>query len=234
MDDRLTAIQVCGLWKSFGDQVVLRGIDLTVPAGEGVALVGANGSGKSTLLRCLASVLRPQAGEVRWFGRAARGNLAVRRLIGLVAHESFLYPHLTLRENLLFAARMCDVPEPGARADELLRRTGLERHARRLPGETSAGMQRRVSLARALVHEPPILLLDEPFAGLDAQGTAWLFDLLSTRRSRGGTLVFATHDLAHARRLADRVLELRMGRLQEAEMGRGDVWGDGPPLARAA
>ena len=131
----------------------------------------------------------------------------------MVAHESRLYPHLTLRENLLFAARMCDVSRPGQRADQLLEEAGMRRYAEHTPPLVSQGMRQRLAVARALVHDPPLLLLDEPFAGLDAEGTAWLFRLFLDLRGHGRTLAFVLHDEEKAFRLADRVLELRQGRL---------------------
>lgn len=207
------AIEARGLSKTFGDRTVLSQVDLDVAEAEGVALTGANGSGKTTLLRCLASSLRPDGGEVRWFGRPATSGPQTRRSIGVVAHESFLYPHLTLRENLIFAARMYDVRKPADRAERLLAEAGLSEDAHRLPSRISRGMRQRLSVVRAMVHDPPILLLDEPAAGLDAEGTEWLLNLLLQLRGRGRTLCFSTHDDRLSRRLADRVLELRAGRV---------------------
>jgi heme exporter protein A len=217
MRDATTAIQTRSLSKVFGHRRVLSEIDLDVARGESVALTGANGTGKTTLLHLLASALRPSAGEVRWFGRPATGAPAARRLIAMVAHETFLYPHLTLRENLIFAARMCDVPGPARRADDLLRSIGLASHAHRSPTRISQGMRQRVAVARALVHDPRILLLDEPFSGLDAQGADWLLNLLLHLRDRGRTLCFAVHDEQKVRRLAHRVVRLQSGRLEELE-----------------
>ena len=179
-------------------------------------MIGANGAGKTTLLRCLASIVRPTAGEVRWFGNAVKST-AARRLIGMVAHESHLYPHLTLRENLVFAARMCGVSEPAHRANQLLGRTALSSYAELWPTQVSAGIRHRAAIARALVHDPPILLLDEPFSCLDAQGSQWLLEMLLDFRKSGRTICFATHDETKTDRLAERVLELRSGQLHEAD-----------------
>jgi ABC-type multidrug transport system ATPase subunit len=218
MDDAAVAIEVRGLSKVFGRRHVLRDVTFDVRAGECLAITGANGAGKTTLLGCLASVLRPTAGEVRWFGRPAAGNPQARRLIGMAAHEGRLYPYLTLRENLLFAARMYDVPSPRQRADGLLGELGLGPHAGRTPGEISRGMRQRLALARALVHDPPLLLLDEPFAGLDEEGTTWLSFLLGDLRARRRTICFSEHDAAKVRHLADRVLEIRAGRVCERDV----------------
>ena len=159
-----------------------------------MALTGANGAGKTTLLGCLASVLRPDGGEVRWFGRLAGRDVALHRWIGMVAHESGLYSHLTLRENLVFAARMSGVDNPRHRADQWLDMTGLTPHADVLPTRLSRGMRQRLAVARALIHDPPLLLLDEPFTGLDAAGARMAAD------AAGRPARPRTHDLfRHAR-----------------------------------
>jgi ABC-type multidrug transport system ATPase subunit len=218
------------LSKSFGRHAVLDRIDWQVAEGQCVVVTGANGSGKSTLLGCLASLVRPTSGEVRWFGRPAAGDPAARRLLGMVAHENRLYPHLTLRENLVFAARMYDAPGPHRRADQRLQDAGLARHADRMPPTLSKGMRQRAAVARALIHDPPILLLDEPLAGLDAQGTDWLLGCLLDLRARGRTLCLVLHDEAKAARLAHTIVELRSGRLEP----RGD-WENVPsPSGRGA
>lgn len=203
------------LTKHYGSRTILRRIDLEIAAGEAVALRGGNGAGKTTLLRCLAAITHPTRGEVCWFGQPAYGDPALRRHVGMVAHESRLYPHLTLRENLLFAGRMYGIEHPAKRADQLLADVGLAEHAQRLPMQVSRGMGQRVAVARALVHEPPILLLDEPFAGLDGEGQAWLTHTLVTMREAGCAICFATHDEALADQLADRTWELRCGRLYD-------------------
>ncbi len=159
MTEQPPAISARRLSKRFGARRVLDAIELQVAAGQCVVLTGANGAGKTTLLRCLASLLRPSDGEVRWFGQSS-ADPAARRLIGMVAHETRLYPHLTLRENLVFAARMHDVAGPRRRADELLAAVGLAAHADRLPPALSRGMRQRAAVARAILHDPPILLLD--------------------------------------------------------------------------
>jgi ABC-type multidrug transport system ATPase subunit len=205
------------LSKDFGNRRVLHEIDLEVPAGQSVALTAINGAGKTTLLRCLAAVIRPTTGEVRWFSHPAGGTAASRRLIGMVGHESCLYPHLTLRENLVFAARMCGVSEPASQADQWLARIALSWRADVFPTQLSRGSRQRVAVARALVHDPQILLLDEPFSGLDTSGRDWLMETLRDFHDGGRTICFATHDQAIAQRLADKVFELRAGRLYQLE-----------------
>jgi len=210
-------LQACDLTKSFGRRGVLRGIELTLRQGHYIGLLGPNGAGKTTLLRCLASLVRPTAGRVLWFGRPAAARPCDRRLVGMVGHDTRVYPQLTLRENLLFAARMFDVADADNRVDGLLEETGLESHGRLRPSEVSRGMQQRVALARALVHAPPILLLDEPFSGLDAAGSRWLMDLLHRLRQQGQTLCFSSHDVQQTFELADNVFELQSGRLARVE-----------------
>jgi heme exporter protein A len=211
-------------------------LDFEIAEGQIVAITGANGSGKTTLLRCLASLSRPTAGEVRLLGHPASGVAVVRRSVGLAAHETFLYPYLTARENLVFTARMHDVPDPERRADQLIRSVGLSRHADRWAVKLSRGMRQRLAVVRALVHDPPILLLDEPFSGLDEAAAHWLAGLLGDMRARRRTVCFTTHDPQAARSLADRIFHLQSGRLEERKPERGSAaFADIPlPAARAA
>ena len=215
MNDNQAAIRAIQLSKAFDGRTVLDAVDLEIAAGESVALTGANGAGKTTLLGCLASMLRPDAGEVRWFGQLFGRNVALRRQIGMVAHENGLYSHLTLRENLIFAARMGGIDRTRQLADQWLDVTGLGPHADVLPTRLSRGMRQRLAVARALIHNPPVLLLDEPFAALDAAGAEWLLTLLSNLHGRGHTICFVTHEQQKIHRLAQRVLELREGRVYD-------------------
>jgi heme ABC exporter ATP-binding subunit CcmA len=220
MTDSHIAIAVRRVTKRFGRRLVLDEIDLQVAAGQSIVLTGSNGAGKTTLLRAMAALIRPTSGEVLWFGERTCGQHENRRLIGMVAHENRLYPHLTLRENLVFAARMCDVARPQDRAQALLDAVGLLAHGERTPPVLSKGMRQRLSLARAMIHDPPILLLDEPFEGLDAEAERWLSGLLQELRRQGRTLCFVLHDEAKTRQLADRVLHLCQGRLRQAALAR--------------
>lgn len=228
------AIRARSLSKRLGGRLVLSGIDLDVVEGECVAITGANGAGKTTLLGCLSSMLRPSAGAIHWFGRPANADPTARRLIGVVAHESLLYPHLTLRENLVFAARMYGVRRPARRADELLESSGLCLHANRSPTRVSQGIRKRVAVARAIVHGPRILLLDEPLAGLDTEGTEWVLNLLIEFRRQGGTLCLAVHNREQVRRLVPRVLRLRSGRLERAQPDERFAAAEYSTSARAA
>jgi heme exporter protein A len=211
MTNPTTAVQATQLSKLFGNRMVLRGIDLQITAGECVALMGSNGSGKTTLLRCLAAMTRPSAGEVRWFGKPAAIDPEQRRRVGMVSHESRLYGHLTLGENLLFAARMCGVNDPPSRVKKLLEELGLRALADRPVRQISKGMRQRLSVARAVIHEPAILLLDEPFSGLDTTSRDWLSGLMKKLRASGCAICFTTHDEAQTREIADRKLVLHDG-----------------------
>ena len=202
------------LTRAMGGHPVVVRADLAVRIGELVALTGANGAGKTTLLRCLAGRLRPTSGEVLWFGLAP--SPASHRLLGYAAHEGHLYPELTASENLLFAARMYSLPQPQERVVEMLAKTGMTRYSGQAAGRLSQGLRQRLSLARALIHDPPIVLLDEPFAGLDAAGRAWLENWLGELRTAQRAIIFTSHDDHQCRVLADRTLELQSGRLQTA------------------
>lgn len=217
------AIQTIGLCKEYAHRVVLRPIDLALAAGQIVCLTGGNGAGKTTLLGCLAALVRPTQGEVRWFGRPAAADPAARRWIGMVAHESRLYPHLTLRENLVFSGRIHGINQPRAAADRWLAEVHMDEHADHFPRHVSRGMRQRVSLARALLHAPRILLLDEPFTGLDGAGAAWLTQRLLGERDAGRLVCFTTHDAAKAAQLTDRIWELRRGRIYQAAAGSNVV-----------
>jgi heme ABC exporter ATP-binding subunit CcmA len=221
------AVRAERLTKTLGARKVLRALDLTIHAGECVVLRGHNGTGKTTLLRCLAGLVRPDAGHVSWFGRSP-AETAAHGLIGMVAHESHLYPHLTLRENLVLAGRLQGVAGPTLRADRWLEAAGLHDHSRRLPREVSQGMRRRTSIARAMLHDPPLLLLDEPFSSLDQSGRSWLAGLLRDRYEQGQTTCLVTHETATAPEVAGRVLELRAGSLWETDEGSSGRNGDAP------
>ena len=209
-----------GVTRSYAGVPVLSGVDLTVHAGEAVALLGANGAGKTTLLRILALLLRPGGGRLSLFGTDARAAPpALRRRIGYVGHESLCYPDLTAAENLAFYARLFEVPDAPARIAELLAWAGLEAAARRPVRVYSRGMGQRLALARALLHAPDLLLLDEPFAGLDAEAVGALQERLVTLRTAGHAIVLTTHDLERAAPVATRLAVLRRGRIVWAHDG---------------
>jgi heme exporter protein A len=209
-------------------QLILDKVDLSVSPGEIVAVLGTNGVGKTTLLRCLAALAAPTAGEVSWFGQSPQQNRALRRSIGMVAHQDWLYGELTARENLLFNAEMYGVTGAGLRVEQLLSEARLLGHSSKPTDQLSHGMRRRLSICRALIHDPSILLLDEPFSGLDDQGRAWLEQLLAQERFRLKAICFTTHERGIAQSLADRQLLLAAGRLEllDSRPGHERPWED--------
>ncbi len=196
---------------------ILHEIDLSISKGEVVALMGPNGAGKSTLLTCLAGTLRATGGEIRWFDCAGRCSAAAKRQIGFVGHETGLYGELTALENLMFAARMYGVDSPSERAQMLLDEGRLEPMAHRRVAQLSQGIRRRLAIIRALVHEPLLILLDEPFASLDTDGSEWLERLFQQWRLAKRTVCLASHDIDQSRRLADRIIWLDGGRIAATE-----------------
>jgi len=187
-------LEARGLIRSYGAVRALRGVDLTLTAGEVLLILGPNGAGKSTLLRTLAGLLRPQAGTVAVMGRTLAGDdPAARSPIGLLSHQSLLYDELSLLENLVLVARLYGVPEPSRRAHEVLAAQGLGDRAGDRPRQLSRGMLQRAAIARALLHQPALLLLDGPFTGLDAVAGDRLRKLLAglhdASRTRVGIMV---------------------------------------------
>lgn len=211
---RNLVVRVTKLSKRLGGRLVLDNVSLDLFDGERVALTGTNGAGKTTLLRCLAGSIRPDAGQIRWFSGQHDTRRMLNRRIGMVGHESRLYPHLTARENLIFAARICSVGNAARCAEGWLKSTGLADFGHRFPSTLSRGMRQRLAIARALVHDPQLVLLDEPFGGLDSGGAEWLCELIEDLSARGRTILFATHDKSHVDVLATRVLVLHAGQLR--------------------
>ena len=206
-------IAVSGLAKAFGLFPALRGVDFTVEKGIQVALLGPNGSGKTTLLRLLCALSRPTAGTISVGGWALPGEAAaVRAQLGVVMHLPLLYDDLTAEENLRFFARLYNLDKPNAWIAACLARVGLAKQAHELVRTFSRGMQQRLSLARAAIHNPAVLLLDEPYTGLDVNGTEMLDGLLDEWKSAGRTVIISTHDLQRAT-ASDQVLILHRGRL---------------------
>lgn len=213
------AVEVAGLTAAYGRAPVLCDLDVTVAEGESIAVMGPNGAGKSTLLKCLVGAVRPAAGRVRWFGKSTTRCNDVRRQIGYVGQECGLYSELTALENLLFAGRMNGVANVHDRAAVLLAEGGIESQAHRPAGQLSQGMRRRLAIARALVHEPRLIVLDEPSSNLDAASRQWLERLFERWRRAGRTVCFASHDAAQSRSLADRIVHLDAGRMVSIEEG---------------
>ena len=201
---------------SYGARPVLRDFALRVDRGEILALFGSNGAGKTTLLRILATLLRPSAGRLTLDGQDllhGESRREARRRLGLLSHQTMLYERLTALENLVFFAEMYGVPSPRRRAAALLAEVGLSGREEDPVREFSRGMQQRLAIARCLVHDPELLLLDEPFSGLDPAASAWLAGLLSDLARRGKTLIFTSHDLESGLKLCRRAAMLARGGL---------------------
>jgi heme exporter protein A len=214
----VTAVVARNLEKRFGRAIGLDGIDLDIPAGSTLAILGPNGAGKSTLLRLIAGLARPSGGSLEVGGKPAHHQSA-RARVGFIGHATGLYPELTARENLVFAARLRGVANAGAQIDRQLAEAGLSRAANRRTGDFSRGMAQRLSIAVGLIDEPEIVLLDEPFTGLDRTASDRLAERLSGLRQSDRTLVLVSHDVALAARLADAAVVLRRGRIAHRESG---------------
>ncbi len=208
------AVWLHGLARRFGHRWVLRGIDLEVRAGEIIGITGRNGSGKTTLLRVCAGLLRATRGGGSIFGidlAAHAGRLRGR--VGLLAHEAGVYANLTAAENLAFSLRMAGEAANHDRIEAVLARVGLHVEKNDRTRGFSAGMKRRLALARLLLRPPGLLLLDEPYASFDADGIALVNEFATDLASGGGAVLIATHDLTRGRSVIQRRIEIREGRL---------------------
>lgn len=217
-------IQVKKLTKRFGPKTVLRALDFQVEPGEFVALLGPNGAGKTTFLRILASLSRPLIGEVNIAGyRLPAQAAAVRQRLGVVSHLPLLYGDLTAEENLRFYGRMYSVANMENRISEVLNMVGLEKRRRDLVRTFSRGMQQRLAIGRAVLHDPDVMLFDEPHTGLDQDACVMLDTVLQEVAARGRTVVMTSHDLVRAADLASRFDVLSRGKIvasvQRDEMG---------------
>lgn len=198
-------ITVKKLVKRFGLKTVLRGVDFEVQPGEFVALLGPNGAGKTTFLRILASLSRPTIGEVKVAGfRLPNEAAAVRARLGVVSHMPLLYGDLSAEENLRFYARMYGITNYELRITEVLEMIGLDNRRKDLVRTFSRGMQQRLAIGRAVLHDPDVMLFDEPYTGLDQDASTMLDDVLKTVAAQGRTVVMTSHDLARAEELATR------------------------------
>jgi heme exporter protein A len=216
-------IEVKKLTKRFGLKAVLRGMDFQVEQGEFVALLGPNGAGKTTFLRILASLSRPTFGEVSIGGyRLPAQAAAVRRRLGVVSHLPLLYGDLTAEENLLFYGRMYGLEELNRRVIQVLELVGLASRRRDLVRTFSRGMQQRLAIGRAVLHDPDVMLFDEPHTGLDQDASAMLDSVLRQVAASGRTVVMTSHDLARAADLASRFDVLSRGRIA-ASVQRSDI-----------
>ena len=205
-------IQVRKLVKRFGLKTVLRGLDFQVAEGEFVALLGPNGAGKTTFLRILSSLSRPTLGELQIAGfHLPHHAAAVRRRLGVVSHQPLLYGDLTAEENLQFFSRMYNIENSGGRISEVLELVGLAPRRRDLVRTFSRGMQQRLAIGRAVLHDPDVMLFDEPHTGLDQDACVMLDNVLREVAARGRTVVMTSHDLARVGALASRFDVLSRG-----------------------
>jgi heme exporter protein A len=220
-------IEVRNLVKRFGLKTILRGLEFEAQPGEFVGLLGPNGAGKTTFLRILASLSRPNLGLVKLAGyRLPQQAAQVRRKLGVLSHQPLLYGDLTAEENLRFYGRMYNVQNYAARQQEVLELVDLSKRANDLVRTFSRGMQQRLSIARAVLHDPEILLLDEPYTGLDQDASSMLDDVLKQIAAQGRTVVMTSHDLARAAELGTRFDVLSRGKIV-ASAGRDEIPQDG-------
>ncbi len=202
-----------GASKSFASFVALRAVDLNIQRGQFALLAGANGAGKSTLLRLAAGVSRPNSGRVLIAGEDPQRNSKARAAIGLLSHHTLLYDDLSAEENLSFFAQLYGLADGAQRVEQALQDVGLLEHRRRRLRGFSRGMRQRLALARATLHRPAVLLLDEPFTGLDQPACTALSQRLLHVKSQGHTCMMVTHRVGEAAALADRLVILRRGRI---------------------
>lgn len=207
-------IEIQGLTKAFGHHLALRGLDLKIRQGEKVAIFGPNGAGKTTLIKVLATIMNISSGKVLITGLNSRDNAEkIRRQIGVITHQTFLYGNLTASENLEFYGRMYDVPQRKERINEVVNMVEMTPRLHDRVNTLSRGMQQRIAIARALLHRPTILLLDEPETGLDQQATSILWEILSAEGEGKRTIVLTTHSLERGLALCDRLLILNQGKI---------------------
>jgi heme exporter protein A len=207
------ALEADGLRRAFGPRRAVDGVSFALGAGDCLALFGPNGAGKTTLLRMLAGLLSPTGGEARVDGRPIARDPEVRARVGLISHHALLYAALTAQENVAFAARLYGVPDPEVAARAALERMRVADRADTPVRRLSRGLQQRVSIARAMVHGPQVVLLDEPFTGLDDAGARALSEALTTLKAHGAALVLVTHHLTEGLSLGTQIAVMRAGRL---------------------
>ena len=210
------SLEIRRVSKSFGQHRVLDGLGLAVQPGEPLCLLGRNGAGKTTLLRILAGLLRPEAGSI-WLDdqQIDYAESHARHDIGLVMHQPFLYEHLTGVENLRFYARLYQVPDENVAIERAMAQVGMQRFGGKPVRAYSRGMKQRLTIARALLHSPSILILDEPYTGLDLQGSQAFNQLMLEQKQQGRIILMTTHDISHALPISSRFAFLARGRIAE-------------------
>ena len=207
-------IEVSGLRKSYGSVDALRGIDLKINRGEFLTLFGPNGAGKTTLLKILSTIIKPTSGKVLIDGlEINEAHQDIRRKIGVISHKTFLYGDLTAYENLLFYARIYDLQNPEERSRQLIEEVGLKGRENHLVRTFSRGMEQRLSIARAIIHEPNIIYLDEPYSGLDQHAALMLRNLLKKLHTDSRTIIMTTHNILHGLEISDRIVIQLAGKI---------------------
>jgi heme exporter protein A len=205
-------VEATELTRVFGPRQAVAGVSFSLAAGECLAVFGPNGAGKTTMLRVLAGLLKPTSGTARVSGIELPGGALARSRVGLISHHTMLYEALSPRENVAFAARLYGIRDAGARVDDALRRMAMLDRANASVRSLSRGMQQRVSIARAMVHSPQLVLADEPYSGLDDGGARALTALLQELRSAGTAIIIVTHNIVEGLSLATRAAVMQAGR----------------------
>ena len=213
----VAVVEADSIARAFGARRAVDGVTLRVQSGETLALFGPNGAGKTTLLRLLGGLLKPSSGSATIGGAKVPGGAAVRRQIGLISHHTLLYDALSARENVEFFAKLYGVSSPRDAATRSLERMRISDRADTPVRALSRGMKQRVSIARATVHSPSVVLADEPFTGLDASGARALSDLLAELRSSGAALVLVTHNIDEGVSLATHVAVMDRGKIVRSD-----------------
>jgi heme exporter protein A len=210
----LQLIDIKGLTKQADNKLILRGIDLSIEQGETVAILGPNGAGKSTLLKVLATLIKPTTGHVMINGLSLKKNqLQIKKLFGYLPHSSLLYDQYSPLENLAFFGKLYGVKNPEIRATELVKEVGLSFFLNEPVKNFSRGMIQRIAIARAIVHEPKILYLDEPHTGLDQGAIGILNNVIVSMKEKGTTTLMVTHDFKQAAEICDRILIMKNGKI---------------------
>jgi ABC-type multidrug transport system ATPase subunit len=221
-DSRRIGLRFENIDKRYGGLYALRRVSLEIAPGECVAFAGRNGSGKTTLLRIAAQLVRPSAGKLT-FSPAQPNAASATRSTGFVAHATMVYDELTAAENLLLFARLLEIAEPANRVDSLLHEVGLFERRDSLVRTFSRGMRQRVAIARALLHDPAVLLLDEPGTGLDPQGVTWLAETLWRLHGAGSTILMSLHGESEISALATRGIRLDAGAVVADTLSGGNL-----------
>lgn len=207
-------IEVQKLIKQADNKLILRGVDLSIKKGETVAILGPNGAGKSTLLKVMASLIKPTSGTVKMNGLdLKKDHIKIKKILGYLPHSSLLYDHYSPLENLIFFGNLYGVKDVEKRAVELVKEVGLSFFLNEPVKTFSRGMIQRIAIARAIIHEPEILLLDEPHTGLDQGAISILNNVILKMKEKGTTTLMVTHDFKQAAQICDRVIILKNGKI---------------------